>query len=72
MVEYIDLEIPLSADLDNPIEDADFMAKIGTKKVCGFPNWFKLKNAVTGTRFTFQWYRYDYAPKSKFTLRRHE
>ena len=55
MVEYIQLEIPSGVDVDNPIEDAAFMAQIGAKKICEIPNWFELKNTVTGTRFTISW-----------------
>ena len=55
MVEDIHLAIPLATDVENPFEDAAFMEKIGAKKICGFTNLFELKNAVTGTRFTFMW-----------------
>ena len=55
MVEYIQLDIPTDSNVENPIEDAAFMARIGAKKICSFPNFFELKNAVTGTRFTFMW-----------------
>ena len=70
MVEYIDLTIPTVTDVDNPLEDAALMAKIGAKKICGFTNWYELKNVATGTRFTFT-YKYAEVPKSNFTLRRH-
>jgi len=58
------LAIPSGQDVENPIEDAAFMEQIDAKKICGIPNWFELKNAVTGTRFTFKWYNYDGVPKS--------
>ena len=56
MVEYINLVIPPCADVDNPLEDAAFLARIGANEICEIPNWFELENAVTGTRFTFEWY----------------
>ena len=70
MVDFIDLEIPLSVDVDNPIDDAALMARIGAKKICDFPNWFELKNVATGTRFTFMWYKSANVPKSNFVLRK--
>ena len=54
-VEYIYLDIPPCVDVENPLENAAFMTQIGAKKICDFPNWFELKNAVTGTMFTFKW-----------------
>ena len=72
MVEYIDLEIPLSADVDNPIEDDAFLARIGANEICDFSNWFELKNTATGTRFTFQWNKYSAFPYSNFRLQRNE
>ena len=57
MVEFIHLAIPLEADVDNPLVDAAFMEQIGAKPICDFPDWFELKNAVTGTRFTFAWFK---------------
>ena len=54
-VEFIYLVIPSDTHVDNPIEDAAFMARIGAKKICDFSDWFELKNAVTVTRFTFTW-----------------
>jgi len=71
-VEFIQLDIPTGSEVDNPIEDAALMARIGAKKICGFTNWFELKNAVTGTRFTFEWGKYDDVLKSNFTLQRNE
>ena len=55
MIEYIQLMIPRGADVDNPIEDAALMARIGAKKICDIATFFELKNAATGTRFTFYW-----------------
>ena len=55
MVEYIHLDIPSGVDVENPIEDAAFMARIGANKIFCFINSFELKNEVTGTRFTFKW-----------------
>jgi len=73
IVEYIQLEIPLiNADVDSPIKDTAFLKRIGATEICGFPNVFELKNAVTGTRFTFERYKYADVPKSKFVLRRNE
>ena len=70
------MDIPPGVDVDNPIEDGALMARISAKEICGFPNMFEFKNAVTGTRFTFEWYKYKYADvhvlKSKFILRRNE
>ena len=54
-VEYIQLDIPSGSEVDNPIEDSAFMERIGAKEICDFANLFELKNAVTGTRFTFTW-----------------
>jgi len=62
MVRDIYLAIPpgMDVDIDNPIEDAALMAKVGAKRTC-FPALldgmalFELKNAITGTRFTFWW-----------------
>ena len=72
MVEYIRLDIPLEADVENPTEDDALMARIEAKKICGFTNWFELKNAVTGTRFMFGWDKNADVPKSNFTLRRNQ
>ena len=72
MVELIQLTIPTAKEVDNPLEDAALMARIGAKKICGFTNMFELKSVATGTRFTFTWYKYDAVPKSIFTLQRNE
>jgi len=57
MVGYIKLKHPRHTDMDNPIEDAAFMARIGAILVREvlFGNAYQLKNAATGTRFTFEW-----------------
>ena len=49
------MEMSSGQDVDDPIEDAAFMKRIGAKRICEFPNLFELKNAMTGTRFTFAW-----------------
>jgi len=74
MVEYVYLLIPRGADVDNPIEDAALMARIGAHRICGFATWFELKNTATGTRFTFAWHNSDSAafPESLFSLRRND
>ena len=53
-VEHIQLNIPSGADVENPIEDATFMEQIGAKIISGTMSMFELRNAVTGTRFTFK------------------
>ena len=72
MVEYIRLDIPTDAYVENPIEDAALMALIGAKKICGFTNVFEMQNAVTGTRFMFEWHTSADVPKLNFELRRNE
>ena len=64
MVELIYFEIPDGADVENPTEDAVFMAQIGAKRrFTIYPAAndhyykFELRNAKTGTRFTFFWLR---------------
>ena len=56
MVGYIRLDIPPGDTLDNPAENAALIARIGAKRVgdeeC---TEYELQNAVTGTRFTFEW-----------------
>ena len=47
-------------DAKNPLEDAAFMAQIGAKLIgksasCSYSE-YELRNAATGTRFTFNWY----------------
>ena len=50
------------AAVDNPLADAVFMAQIGAKKLISEANdshnysEYELRNAATGTRFTFSWY----------------
>ena len=57
-VVLIDLEIPPGADVVNPAEDAAFIKRIGAKRVvdddASVADEYELKNAVTGTRFTFK------------------
>ena len=59
MVELIRFWIPTDADVENPIEDAAFMAHIGAEQIyistseIGTRSGCELKNAATGTRFTF-------------------
>ena len=50
------MTIPHSEDVDNLATDDALIKRIGAKKICGFPNSFELKNAATGTRFTFEWH----------------
>ena len=54
MVKHICLEIPHSANVDNPIKDAAFLARIGAERLG--TNWLGTKceliNAATGTVFT--------------------
>ena len=52
-VEHIFFVIPPGADVDNPIEDAALMAKVGAKRINYIE--FELENAVTGTPFRFNW-----------------
>jgi len=45
----------------NPIEDAAFMTRIGAERRIADDGSveYELKNAVTGTRFTFKWLQSD-------------
>ena len=48
------------ADAKKPLADAAFMAQIGAKLISEHPysySEYELRNAETGTRFTFEWYR---------------
>jgi len=59
MVESIHVEIPAGEDVNNPLEDVAFMEQIGAKQIslANSPNSvYELRNAETGTRFTFAWY----------------
>ena len=67
MVGFIQFDFP-TADVDdakNPLADAAFMAQIGAKKLISEANdtnsEYELRNAATGTRFTFYW-RWDRYP----------
>ena len=53
MVEVIELGILSGMELDDPIKDADFMARIGAKQINGTTK-YELTNAETGTKFAFQ------------------
>ena len=61
MVRYITLEVPLDAKavMDDPVEDAVLMARIGATliKDTRKGRWieYALENVVTGTQFTFGW-----------------
>ena len=82
MVEDINFEIPPGDDLDNPVDDPALMARIGAKRKIPshefhdelFGPKYELKNAVTGTRFTFAWQPerngYDMNSPSKWRLER--
>ena len=65
-VEHINLAIPLRPGyysyVGNPLEDASLLKRIGAKRCTGTGTTntnacdeYELKNAVTGTRFTFEW-----------------
>ena len=61
MVDFICLAIPFGAEVENPAEDAALMERIGARQI-GSTNRgdaagteYELKNAATGTRFTFEW-----------------
>ena len=57
MVEDIVLGIPLGMDVENPIEDAAFMTRIGAKLIRTIVGTeYELTNAETGTKFAFQWF----------------
>ena len=61
MVEAIGLGIPVGMDLENPTEDAAFMARIGAKQIGAFEQIekgteYELANSVTGTKFAFAWF----------------
>ena len=49
--------IPAGANVENPIKDDAFMARIdAAKRVNGNGTTeFELTNSVTGTKFTFEW-----------------
>ena len=60
VVELIGLGFPHGADMENPIEDDAFMARIGAKRRTSgaFEKMencaeYELTNAVTGTQFVF-------------------
>ena len=57
MVENIGVGIPSFIYVENPTEDGAFMARIGAKLIhtIGGPE-YEMTNAVSGTRFAFQWY----------------
>ena len=56
MVRLITLDIPPNsmAEVDDPVEDAALMARIGAKPT-GYRSNYVLKNETTGKRFTFGW-----------------
>ena len=63
MVDNIGLGIPLGMDMDNPIKDAAFMARIGAKQrtIGAFENTekgtsYELANVENGTKFAFGWF----------------
>ena len=67
------MTIPNGANVENPIEDTALMAKIGANKICDFAHLFELKNAVTGTKFTFAWNKNIVVSNiSYFAIRREE
>ena len=45
------------SDVENPIEDAAFLAQIGAKQIGEGADSveYEMENARTGTRFMFQW-----------------
>ena len=58
MVEFIDLDIPTGADVENPAEDTALMERISATKnpnTDGSGDQYELKNVATLTRFTFEW-----------------
>ena len=60
MVEYINFGFLTVVDAKNPLADAAFMAQIGAKLIRANDSRtyseYELRNAATGTRFTFEWY----------------
>ena len=69
-VNYIDLEIPRAEDMDNPIEDAAFLERIGANRLDS--SEYELKNTATGTRFTFTWSRNISGRHFRWTFKREE
>ena len=55
MVEAIGLGSPHGNGLEDPTQDVTFMARIGATQINGTQRKYELTNAVTGTRFVFQW-----------------
>ena len=63
MVRRIQFDIPSSSNMDNPIEDAALMARIGAKLISEIGQrtnniydnniTWELTNVVTGTKFKF-------------------
>ena len=76
MVEDISLTIPPGVNVENPAEDVVFMAEIGAKRTGGMLKYshgylpFELKNAETGTTFTFAWQPSFGGGHSSWTLNR--
>ena len=64
MVRSIYLAIPSGSDVDDPIEDAALMARIGAKRIEDSSRvdvvWteYELKNATTAARFTFKRHKF--------------
>ena len=55
MVKEILFMVPGGMAVENPIEDAGFMAQMGAERIGGGDNEYELTNAETGTKFTFAW-----------------
>ena len=62
-VEHICLAIPLDskkkAYVDNPLDNAVLLKRIGAKRSCTSNKCgeYELVNAVSGILFTFEWYK---------------
>ena len=56
-VEYIELAIPLNANMEDPFKDTTFMSQIGANKPSESDRGgglYEMKNAATGTLFKFK------------------
>ena len=53
-IEEISLQIPRFEDVKNPFANKALMELIGAKRIYA-TFYYELKNAATGTRFTFGW-----------------
>ena len=72
MVDYIALYTPNRSDVENPLEDDEFMRQIGRKRIdhCEFDNQpqygYEMSNLATGARFRFGWMDHDNDESSWF------